>query len=94
MDEAKTLHRKFQNENKQIAEQKLKIKKGLNDKQGINLEELSQACTLTLKFNGLTLNTNSSSYQQPNKAVDLTSSIEKKIIAANENFKIYTQPVE
>lgn len=93
MNEAKTLHRKFQNENRQVAEQKQKKKKGLNDKQGINLEELSQACTLTLKFNGLTLNNNSSSYQTHDKPVDLTSSIEKKIIAANENFKAYTQPV-
>ena len=93
MNDAKTLHRKFQNENRQIAEQKQKKKKGLNDKQGINLEELSEACTLTLKFNGLTLN-NNNSYQAPNQAVDLTSSIEKKIIAAKENFKTYTEPVE
>lgn len=35
--QAKTLQRKYQNQNREIAEQKYKQKSGLNDKQSINL---------------------------------------------------------
>ena len=59
----------------------MKRKNGLNDKQAINLQELNEACDLTRKMNGLTLN--STSNQNNNQPVDLTASMEKKIIAAN-----------
>lgn len=73
--EAKTLQRKYQNQNREIAEEKYKQKSGLNDKQSINLEELNEACDLTRKMNGLTITKNNS--------VDLTASVERKILAVN-----------
>lgn len=45
---------------------------------------------MTRKMNGLTIkpNTNTST------TFDLTASVEKKILAANQNYKVYTEHVE
>ena len=41
---------------------------------------------MTRKMNGLTIKTNNNN----STTVDLTASVEKKILAANENYKVYT----
>lgn len=45
---------------------------------------------MTRKMNGLTIKTTANN----STTFDLTASVEKKILAANQNYKVYTEHVE
>lgn len=45
---------------------------------------------MTRKMNGLTIKSNTNT----STTFDLTASVEKKILAANQNYKVYTEHVE
>lgn len=45
---------------------------------------------MTRKMNGLTIKSNTNN----STTFDLTASVEKKILAANQNYKVYTEHVE
>lgn len=59
---ARTLNLKYQESNKQVAENKRKVKNGLGDNQSINLESLSE---LTAKMRDLGVTENYSNIQIP-----------------------------
>lgn len=59
---ARTLNLKYQESNKQAAEDKRKVKNGLGDNQSINLESL---CELTTKMRNLGVTENYSNIQIP-----------------------------